>query len=312
MVTGSAQRVFRLGLAVGVSGAGAVVVAVIVALRALDDGLASAHEVVAACRSVLPSESAAEASLVLALTAVSVAVIARASCSMVRQLRQARRVEADAVVRQRIDVAGETVIVVDGSRPEAFCGGLLHPRVYITAAALECLSRDELEAVIAHERHHQAHRDPLRLMLMRVLRDGLFFLPALSRLTERYCALAELAADEAAAQAKGRQTLASALLAFGAAETPGVVVGIAPERVDQLLGHGPRWETPVCLLAGAAVTIAALMSLTTLTEALARGRGIELPVLVASACVLGLAGLIAVAALLVVGLSRPLLSRLIR
>lgn len=257
MATASAQRVYRLGLAVGGVGAGAVVLAVAVALRSLDEALTSVHVAVTTCGDILGDGSGAEASLVFGLSAVGATVVTRAARSLVGQLREARGFVSKVTVRDRVAVAGEPVIVIDSRRAEAFCSGYLKPRVYVSHAALTRLSRDELEAVIAHERHHEARRDPLRLLLVRVLRDGLFFLPAMHRLTERYGALAELAADEAAVRAKGRRTLASALLAFGEGHASDAAVGIAPERVDQLLGRPPAWDVPVSLLAGAAVTIGA-------------------------------------------------------
>ena len=53
-----------------------------------------------------------------------------------------------------------------------------------------------------------------------------------------------------------RRSLAAALLAF--AERPAGVVGIAPERIDHLLGERPSGELPFSLLMGALVTLAAL------------------------------------------------------
>ena len=124
------------------------------------------------------------------------------------------------------------------------------------------LSERELRAVLAHEQHHGALRDPLRLAVGRVLCQALFFLPVLRPLHERYADVAELRADAAALEATDGATapLASAMLALGATPSGGVV-GISPERVDSLLGRPPAWRLPRMLLIAALVTIAALVAL---------------------------------------------------
>ena len=58
--------------------------------------------------------------------------------------------------------------------------------------SLDRLSDAELRAVLAHEQHHGALRDPLRLAVGRVLCQALFFLPVLRPLHDRYADVAEL------------------------------------------------------------------------------------------------------------------------
>jgi Zn-dependent protease with chaperone function len=128
------------------------------------------------------------------------------------------------------------VSVVEAVAPLAFCAGWLRPRVYVSTGALERLSAAELGAVVAHEQHHRALRDPLRLAVGRVLSQALFFLPVLSPLHARYGDVAELHADRAAVATGGVAPLASAMLSFDG--------GIAPERVDSLLGRTPEWRLP--------------------------------------------------------------------
>ena len=110
-------------------------------------------------------------------------------------------------------------------------------------------------------------------------------MPILRRLRKRYAALAEIAADQAAVTAAGGpQPLASALLRFGQTSSPGVVVGIAPERVDHLLGERPAWELPVSLLAGGLVTVAGLGFLAAATASSVPSGTVSTSVLVAQAC----------------------------
>jgi hypothetical protein len=65
-------------------------------------------------------------------------------------------------------------------------------------------------------------------------------------------------------------------------------VGIAPERVDQLLGERPRWELPLALIASAAVTIAGLLALALRTAESAGHASLEMPLLLAQACMVGM------------------------
>src|SRR5439155_13112923 len=135
---------------------------------------------------------------VVALIAMGAMVIAMAMRSALRQIREQRRVLRALDPVQATELAGRSVTVFTHVRPQAFCAGLLRPRIYVSTAALERLSRVELGAVIVHEAHHQVRHDPLRILSARVLADALFFLPGLRRLHERHRELAELAADEAA------------------------------------------------------------------------------------------------------------------
>jgi hypothetical protein len=141
---------------------------------------------------------------------------------------------------------GETPItVLPGAAVFAFTAGWLRPRIYVSAGATDALSPAELAAVVAHERHHQHRRDPLRLAARAIAAEALFFLPGMRRLQRRLADLAELEADAAATHAAGgdRQPLAGALLAFDTAAPAGV--GVDRARVDHLLGGdaGPavRW-----------------------------------------------------------------------
>ena len=80
----------------------------------------------------------------------------------------------------------------------AFCAGLLRPWCTSRRATLRCAGDAELHAILAHEEHHCARRDPLRLLLARVVADAIGPLPPFAALAERQAAVADLAADAAA------------------------------------------------------------------------------------------------------------------
>jgi Zn-dependent protease with chaperone function len=250
-----AARVLRLHLALAAAGVGAfafVVAALISALRFEMPPGAEQHSHWELVRSALSPGSVAT----LALGSLSIAVGIAALASLRRQWRRSRAfVRGLAVVRDHGDVR-----VIAEDRPLAFCAGLLHPRIHVSTGALAILGPAELDAVLAHERHHVRRRDPLRLFLVRAIGDALFVLPALPRLAERYGALVELGADDAAVLASGGEpgALASALLAFDEERTSSVV-GIDPARVDHLCGELPVYRPPVALVSWSVLVVGAIV-----------------------------------------------------
>ena len=283
----SASRLYRLHAALALAGAAATALAFVVALTRVSFQVPSLEAIAQACRRMGLADLSPASLLVLSLSSLSLAVVALSLRSALRQLRARRRFMRGLRIVGRAEVEGSEVLVIDDQRPQAFCTGSWRPRLYVSRGALALLGEDELAAVVAHEAHHASRRDPLRLFVARAAGEGLFFMPALRPLAERYAALAELAADEAAVTTSGRQPLAAALLAFE--ESPNAaVVGIAPERVDHLLGRRPRWELPAALLVGTSVTVAGLAALVLQTAEATSHASVALPALLAQACMVAM------------------------
>lgn len=282
----SARRLYRFGLAFALVGAVTVATALAATASAVDLS-ASPADLAMTCRRLLePGGVAALAAI--ALLGLSIVVAYKGVRSVVRQLGAQRRFIAGLGPVERADVGGTDVRLVSSERPLAFCAGLARPAIYLSSGALASLSEDELCAVLEHERHHRARRDPLRLLAARSVGEALFFLPAMPRLAQRYAALAELAADEAAVAVAPRRSLASALLAFGELAPDAGVVGIAPERVDHLLGEPARWQLSLSVVAGSALVAVGIVALA-LTLALgALGGTVRLPVLLAETCMVAM------------------------
>jgi hypothetical protein len=200
----------------------------------------------------------AAAWVLLGVALMGASAIAIAIRAVIRQRRVYRRfLDRVEVVGRLGDRAG--VQVIADPRPQAFCAGYLRPTVYISQGALDLLSDEELQAVLAHEDHHSRVRDPLRFACGRILSQALFFVPALRALFRRYADLAELNADGAAVRggAGGRAALASALLAL-----EGSGAGISPERVDSLLGQPIVWRRPWWLVTASVGSLTSLITLT--------------------------------------------------
>lgn len=279
-----ARGVFWLFSALALAGlaVSGLALAVVVGTVSFDPPATAA--LLAACRGfVLPDVTPASL-LTLALASLGFAVLALAIRAAALELTRRRRFLRSLRTVDALPPGRRTVIFED-TRPQAFCTGLLKPRVYVSTAALDGLDPNELRAVLAHEEHHARARDPLRVFCVRVLAEALFFLPALRRLSDRYAALAELSADAAALRASGGdgRPLASALLAFGETPNP-AVVNLAPERVDHLLGEPIRWQLPVAGLGWAVLALGGLAALAFRAADVSEAGALNLPLVAAQAC----------------------------
>jgi Zn-dependent protease with chaperone function len=145
------------------------------------------------------------------------------------------------------------VTVLEHRRPFAYCLPGRQGPVVLSSAALGRLPAEQLAAVLAHERAHQAGRHHRLVLLAQALRVGFPWLPAARLAGGAVARLVELAADDTAARAQGRRQVAAALGALGDAPVPtaalGAAVVSASERVHRLLMSRQRGGVPA-LLAG--------------------------------------------------------------
>jgi Zn-dependent protease with chaperone function len=143
------------------------------------------------------------------------------------------------------------VDVLDVPVPLAFCYGYLRPRILFSRGLLGWLSREQLTALLLHEREHLRQRDPIKIAVGRLLSSTVFFIPIVAALYRKYMVEKELAADAAAIAAQGSPSaLASALavlLEFPRGGRPEAAAGAdeaLDARIDALLGQpvriGPR------------------------------------------------------------------------
>ncbi len=108
---------------------------------------------------------------------------------------------------------GLGIILIKDDIQVAFTHGLLSPRVYISSGLIRSLNRHELNAVVLHELYHKRHRDPLRFLLLSILKDTFFYIPLVRYLFGLLHSLQEKAADDKAVSAMNEPfDLASALI----------------------------------------------------------------------------------------------------
>jgi len=223
--------------------------------------------------------------LLLPLTAMVTLLLAGAAAgavSLARQLSATRRL-GEHVDRNRMTPPWGTpagVEVVNHDEPFAFTFGLAAPRIAVSRGLVEQLSTEELEAVVAHERHHVRARDPLKLVVARTAAWMCFFLPAVGDLVTRYLAGRELAADRRSVRDLGRPALAGALFkAVGGSgwDELGIAAAMAdPELLEARVAQLERGTEPLLpRLPLAPVVLSALvlgaLALTVLAAALQGG-----------------------------------------
>ncbi len=302
----SANRLYRLHLAIA-AGAGAVVLAAgATALARVRPAIPSYKEIADACGNWL-TEGGPAALLGLALILLVGTVVGLGIRSAWRQHKAGRNYLRSLPIGGGHSLQGARCVLVELDQPLAFCAGYLRPRIFISQGTLDQLTSAELRAVLAHERHHVRRRDPLRRLVAQVLADSLFFVPILRRISERYAALGEVAADEAAVQSvPDRRSLASALLKFSEREpVPAGVAGIHPERVDHLMGDesSTKWRLPRSVMGRSILGLWALAAPVLLIWRGVLNPTLELPLLLAARCMVVMVGGVIVFAFISLSLS---------
>jgi Peptidase family M48 len=301
----AAGRAFALSMLVGAVGLASFVLVITRLFESwrVTSGVSSHHIWIFGQRLSYPAANAG-AIVVTVLAGLGLLTTGAAAWAITREVLADRRFRRALAARSPLPLHGAWVI--DDHRPQAFCAGLLRPRVYFSTRTLEMLDAPALAAVLAHERHHASRHDPLRLACGRALAAGLFYIPALRRLVDRQHALAEIGADEAAVISAGgdRSALASALLSFSHASDEHAL-GIDSERVDHLIGEHPQWRIPIALGVGAAAALSLFIAIAVLAAHAAAGAAtLAPPFLSSQPCVAVLAMIPAAASVVGVAYAR--------
>nr|WP_202446804.1 M56 family metallopeptidase [Streptomyces sp. SID5468] len=163
-----------------------------------------------------------------------------------------------AVPRQRGRRGDDDLLVLEGSRPEAWSltMPLRPPRVVVSTGAMRRLGPEQLRAVLAHERAHARARHHLLLRSAGALATAFPSAELFTAYARTSARLVELAADDAAAQRHGSLATALALIdlndgrfgpprprppaAWAPGSPPPPPVEQVAERVDRLLTGPPR------------------------------------------------------------------------
>jgi hypothetical protein len=143
------------------------------------------------------------AAAVLSLTVwgISLARGARAVVGSFRYIRQCQQIGHE---------AGEAVWVVESSGPVLGLAGIIHPRLVMSRALVNALSKDQLAAALRHERAHGVSRDNLKRLLILLAPDVLPFVRGFGPLERGWAKFTEWSADDRAVAGNSRRSLALA------------------------------------------------------------------------------------------------------
>jgi Zn-dependent protease with chaperone function len=176
----------------------------------------------------------------------------------IRAARRRQRAMLGLVARHDPEI---NALVVDHAECAAYCLPGRKARIVVTSAAIQSLERDQLDAVLAHERAHLRGRHHLVVAMAGTLRRAFPFVPAFATAADAVPRLVEMAADDVAVRGRERRTLATALvrLAEGGAPVSALAAGgdTALARIRRLT------STPVGLgvVRGSMVLVAAVLLL---------------------------------------------------
>lgn len=207
----------------------------------------------------------------LALWCESMVGVMRA---VVRSLGYLRRCRQHATHVHLPSVGVAAWIIEEPSR--VMLAGVFQPRLVISRNVLSALPREQLSAVIRHERAHGVARDNLKRLLMLLAPGMLPFVSGFRDFERHWARLSEWAADDRASGGRPRRclALAAALVRVARLGSPSAVPALATsliadgadlsERVDRLLHparreHNPADREPV-LAASAALLLAGALT----------------------------------------------------
>ncbi|MEV0670340.1 M56 family metallopeptidase [Mycobacterium sp. NPDC050441] len=185
---------------------------------------------------------AAQAAVMVVAVALIVAVVGVGikAVRTIRRLRAHSHSHAQAVRLVGRPAGQRDVFIVDTGERTAYCVAGEPPAIVVTSGAIAALGRDELQAVLAHER---AHLDGHHPKIVTALRGLAMVFPRV-RLMTRGAAdvgrLLEMCADDVAVRRHGQHTLLAGLMALAGA-TPAQTLGAADVA---LLNRAERLALP--------------------------------------------------------------------
>ena len=200
---------------------------------------------------------------VLALV-FSVALAGRAASLLFSNLRQSTRRRAQQVDGLRLvgtpHPGGFTVI--DHHVPLVYCLPGRQRAVVVTRAAMEVLTPQELDSVLAHERTHLRARHDVALSVADALSRTFRGITLFTTAHHQVATLVEMQADDAARGVGARHAMASALVVLGSTVRPTTAPteegGVAAARIRRLAEASPSIIRPRQRLAVGACTVALL------------------------------------------------------
>lgn len=118
----------------------------------------------------------------------------------------------DTVIRE-FKPANPNLIVIEHEQSMAFTMGFRRPIIVLSSGLISMLDRDELEAVVEHETFHQKNYDAMKIFILQLISQSLWYIPLTKWSYQNLKIISELLADEYAIHRTGSELwLSSALL----------------------------------------------------------------------------------------------------
>ncbi|WP_144550333.1 M56 family metallopeptidase [Bacillus sp. X1(2014)] len=107
----------------------------------------------------------------------------------------------------------DDILVINHKDPLAFTFGFSNPVIVLSTTLIEMLDAKELEAVIYHETSHQRYYDGIKVFILQMISESIWYIPLTRWSYQNYRIMIELVADEYAINRMGSELgLGSALL----------------------------------------------------------------------------------------------------
>lgn len=105
------------------------------------------------------------------------------------------------------------LIVIKSNSVLAFTMGYIKPTIVLSTAMIQILEENELRAVIEHETFHKNNHDPLKIFILELIAQSLWFIPVTKWCQQNYSIISEILADEYAVRKMGSELeLSTALI----------------------------------------------------------------------------------------------------
>jgi beta-lactamase regulating signal transducer with metallopeptidase domain len=116
-------------------------------------------------------------------------------------------------LNQTFNRNNDDIVVIDYKEPLAFTFGFFKPVIVLSTTLTEMLDSKELEAVIHHETSHQRYYDGVKVFILQIISESIWYIPLTRWSYQNYRIMIELVADEYAINRMGSELgLGSALL----------------------------------------------------------------------------------------------------
>jgi len=124
-----------------------------------------------------------------------------------------------ALLAKKHHIPTSRLVIIRSDQKQAFSFGLVRSKIIISTGLINNLTTKELEAVILHELAHLKYHHSVKFFISRLLTAGLFFLPVINQLANKFYLAAESRADRFAInQQQNSRHLKTALIKLAFAD----------------------------------------------------------------------------------------------